>query len=289
MTPTEVLPGALAHAYLELLDVEAARKAVDAAALRRLQRAHLHQVPYETVDIVLGRPPGIDPIASARRVVGRRGGYCYHLNGAFSALLAWLGVDVTRHAAGVQNRATPEPVGPTGNHLALTATLPDGSRWLVDAGLGDGPLEPLPLTAGAHAQPGFRYGLGPSVCGEGIWRFDHDARGGFFGFDMDLRGPATMADFESMHARLSTDSSFTRTLTAQRWVGDRIEILRGCVLTELTHSETRTTELTEKHEWWSVVIDRFGLAYGDLPSDELDRLWTFVRDGHAAWLESGSP
>ena len=69
MTPPEVLPDDVADAYLELLDVEVARGAVDAAALRRLQRAHVHQVPYETVDIVLGRPPGIDPIASARRIV----------------------------------------------------------------------------------------------------------------------------------------------------------------------------------------------------------------------------
>jgi len=44
---------------------------------------------------------GIDPLGSARRILGGRGGYCYHLNGAFSALLAWLGVDVSRHLAGV--------------------------------------------------------------------------------------------------------------------------------------------------------------------------------------------
>ena len=44
--------------------------------------AHLERVPYETLDIVLGKPPGIDPLASARRILGGRGGYCYHLNGA---------------------------------------------------------------------------------------------------------------------------------------------------------------------------------------------------------------
>ena len=284
-----VLPDELAHAYLDLLEIDVERGAVDAAALGRLQIAHVQRVPYETLDIVLGRPPGIDPVDSARRVISGRGGYCYHLNGAFSALLAWLGVDVTRHLAGVQNRATAEPIGPNGNHMALTATFPDGSRWLVDAGLGDGPAEPLPLVAGRHDQLGFCYTLGPSVCGDGIWRFDHDVRGGFFGFDVDLGRAATIADFQSMHAQLSSNSHFTRTVTAQRWAGDRIEILRGCVFTELTQEESRTTDVTESHDWWSVVIDRFGLAYRDLGVDERERLWASVSDGHRAWVAAGRP
>jgi N-hydroxyarylamine O-acetyltransferase len=285
----DVLSDELAGAYLDLLEIDVERGAVDAAALARLQVAHVQRVPYETLDIVLGRPPGIDPASSARRVVGRRGGYCYHLNGAFSALLGWLGVDVTRHVAGVQNRMTAEPVGPNANHMALTATLPDGSRWLVDVGLGNGPVEPLPLAFGDHHQRGFRYTLGPSQSGEGIWRFDHDARGGFFGFDVDLRRAAAIADFTSMHAQLSTNSHFTRTVTAQRWSGDRIEILRGCVLTELTSKESRTTDVTESRDWWSVVIDRFGLAYGDLGVDERDRLWASVSDGHRGWVAAGRP
>ena len=61
-----------------------------------------------------GLPPAIDPLASARRILGGRGGYCYHLNGALSALLAWLRVDVTRHLAGVYGGRVEEPPGRTG-------------------------------------------------------------------------------------------------------------------------------------------------------------------------------
>ncbi len=103
------LPDDLARAYLDRLGVDVVPGDVQARDLARLQLAHVERLPYETVEIVLGRPPGIDPVASARRVVGGRGGYCFHMNGAFSALLAWLGVDVTRHVAGVQRRGDDAP------------------------------------------------------------------------------------------------------------------------------------------------------------------------------------
>jgi N-hydroxyarylamine O-acetyltransferase len=283
------LPDDVGHAYLARLDVDVAPGAVDADALARLQRAHVEHIPYETIEIVLGRPPGIDPIDSARRVVGGRGGYCYQLNGAFSALLAWLGVDVTRHLAGVQGRAVDRPVGPDGNHMALTARCDDGTEWLVDVGLGDGPPEPLRLVAGRHDQRGYRYALSPSTCGEGIWRFDHDPAGGFHGFDADLRAAAGIGDFESMHAKLSTESDFARIVTAQRWVGDEVEILRGCVLTQVAASARSSTDVTDENEWWGVVVDRFGLAYGDVPHDVRNRLWSHVQATHRAWEAKGRP
>ena len=197
-----------------------------------------------------GAPPGIDPIASARRIVGRRGGYCYHLNGGFSALLAWLEVDVTRHLAGVQGPGVSDPPGPNGNHLGLTVRTDDGDEWLVDVGLGDGPAEPIPLVAGSHEQGGYRYQLRPSAMTTAVWRFEHDPRGGFAGFDM-AGERATIADFESMHGQLSTQSRFAQVATAQRRSGERIEILRGCVYTELEPDDSRAHDVTEAADWWS--------------------------------------
>lgn len=281
MTSPERLPDELADAYLSLLEVDAARGRVDEATLRRLQVAHVGRVPYETLDMVVGRPPGIDPIASVRRIAGGRGGYCYHLNGAFSALLSWLGVDVTRHVAGVQRRGD-DPPGPNGNHLGLTARTSDGRAWLVDVGLGDGPAEPLPLAIGVHEQGGHRYRLARSTHAEDGWRFEHDPTGSFEGFDMES-GNAAICDFARMHAYLSTESGFARTVTAQRRLGDCIEILRGCVFTEASTAEIRTREITDPAEWWSLLIDRFRLAYDDLAHDERAALWQRVRADHETW------
>ncbi|MCY0952697.1 hypothetical protein [Streptomyces sp. H27-S2] len=46
-----------------------------AEGLFALQRAHLERVAYDNIDIQLGRPPGIDPERSARRVAAGGGGY----------------------------------------------------------------------------------------------------------------------------------------------------------------------------------------------------------------------
>src|SRR6266508_2004020 len=75
------MEGTTRRAYLERLGLEA--EPPSAEALQRLARAHVAVVPYETVWIHLGEAWTTDPAASAQRVAHqRRGGYCYHLNGA---------------------------------------------------------------------------------------------------------------------------------------------------------------------------------------------------------------
>ena len=74
----------------------------DAAALAELTRRHLASVPFENLSIHLGEPIELDEDALLAKIVDRRrGGFCYELNGAFGALLAHLGYDVTLLAARV--------------------------------------------------------------------------------------------------------------------------------------------------------------------------------------------
>jgi N-hydroxyarylamine O-acetyltransferase len=77
-------------AYLARLGLEREPPSVD--ALARIQRAHVERVPYETLWIHLGERWTVEPVASAERIARRRrGGYCFHLNGALSDLLRDLG------------------------------------------------------------------------------------------------------------------------------------------------------------------------------------------------------
>src|SRR5512139_1194232 len=124
-----------------------AAPAADADGLRRAHRAFVSAVPYENIAVQLGECGPIDPPALARRVVdGRRGGYCFEINTVLALLLEELGFAVERHEAVVHGE------GPT-NHMALVVTV-DGRRWLADAGLGEGFVDPLPLREGAHTGPG---------------------------------------------------------------------------------------------------------------------------------------
>jgi arylamine N-acetyltransferase len=276
-----------AVAYLEHLGVDAARGTVDAATLRALARAHVARVPYENIDIYRGQPPAIEPLACVERVIGGRGGYCFHLNGALVTLLEWLEVDVTRHVSGVQGGGREAP-GPNGNHLGITARLPDGSQWFVDAGLGDGPVEPLPLVFGTYEQSGFTYELRPSSFDPHGWRLEHDPRGAFIGADF-AAAPARTEQFLEMHQELSTapTSGFVRIADIMRRTDEGVEVLRGCMHMTTTSAGTESVDVDSEADWWGIVIDAFGLRYGDLPAAERARVWGMVRSAHEAWDAAG--
>ena len=258
-----------------------------AANLDALHRAHVERIPYEVIEIQLGRPTTVDPDEAAERIVARRrGGYCYHLNGAFSLLLQHLGYDVTWHRGGVQNPSSPEPVGATGNHLALTVTgLPSdenpAGEWFADAGLGDALHRPLPLIAGRYEQGPFTYALSRSEVEPGGWRFEHDPSGSFIG--MDFRpAQATQDDFQARHHYLSTapDSPFVRTCSIQRRDATGVDALTGCVLERIPTGESAV--LDTEDEWFGAIREVFGM-----PLDDIDRaaLWRRVRAAHQAWLQ----
>ncbi|MBE7550359.1 MAG: arylamine N-acetyltransferase [Anaerolineales bacterium] len=113
-----------------------------AETLRALHLAHLLAVPFENLDISLGRPIIPDETAFFRKIVERRrGGFCYELNGLFAALLRELGFDVTLLSARVARESG--GFGPEFDHLTLLVRLEE--RWLADVGFGDCFREPLRL------------------------------------------------------------------------------------------------------------------------------------------------
>ncbi|ASW53459.1 arylamine N-acetyltransferase [Plantactinospora sp. KBS50] len=283
------LPEPLVGAYLRRLglDPEAERRATPAPErLCRLHAAHVASVAYETLWIALGESRGIAPAESARYVVCGRGGYCYQLNSAFSALLASLGYPVRWHRAGVQRRRDPAPPGADGNHLTLTARV-DGRSWWLDVGLGDGPLEPAPLAT--TTGPGFR--LRRSDVVPGGWRLDHEPGGGFVGMDFTLgaTGPAALLPRHVAQSGAAT-SSFVRVVTVQRRTPAGVAALRGCVLTERPAADSASVrEVLRYAEWRALLADGFGLVLDDVPADRLTAVWRRLRAAHAEWDRAGRP
>ncbi len=117
--------------------------APSAEALADLQQAHVGAVPFENLDILLGRPIALDlESLQAKLVTARRGGYCFEQNTLFQAALETMGFEVTALAARVR-------VGATGirarTHMLLRVDLPEGP-FVADVGFGaDGPVRSLPL------------------------------------------------------------------------------------------------------------------------------------------------
>lgn len=115
-----------------------------AATLHGLTRAHVAAIPFENVDVVLGRHRGIGlDVVVDKLVRRRRGGYCYEHARLFAAVLTHLGFDLRKVMARVQ----PDRGGPR-THRALIVDV-EGEEQLVDVGFGASMVVPMPLRDGA--------------------------------------------------------------------------------------------------------------------------------------------
>ncbi|MCE6996380.1 arylamine N-acetyltransferase [Saccharothrix sp. S26] len=126
--------------------------------LRRLHRAHVLTIPFENLDVVLGRGVDLDvPAMQAKLLENRRGGYCYEHNMLLAALLDRLGYRVTRLFARPDlHYGKPLPR----THMALRVEVEDGTAYLADVGFGDsGPLDPVPFGDVVSEQAGWTYRL----------------------------------------------------------------------------------------------------------------------------------
>ena len=114
----------------------------DSRRLKAIHRAHQYAIPFENLDVQLGRPVVLDLEANYNKIVcQRRGGWCYEMNGVMGWALKQIGFEVMRMSAGVM-RVRAGDAG-LGNHLCLLVYLDE--RYLVDVGFGGSLAEPLPL------------------------------------------------------------------------------------------------------------------------------------------------
>ena len=108
--------------------------------LRGLHRAHMLAVPFENLDIPLHHPIVLDEGLLFDKIVNRRrGGFCFELNGLFSALLRELGFDLQRLSARVSDGNG--GFGIEFDHMTLLVQLEE--PYLADVGFGDSFREPL--------------------------------------------------------------------------------------------------------------------------------------------------
>jgi N-hydroxyarylamine O-acetyltransferase len=227
--------------------------------LATLHEAHVAAIPFENLDILLGKPILLDLPSLRRKLVdGRRGGYCFEQNTLFQAALQRLGFRVTSLAARV--RAGSDAVRPR-THMVLRVDLGDGPV-IADVGFGgDGFVRPLPLAASTETwegQTGFRLlrtddGFVLQTSQAGRWT-------DLYVFTLEPQHPV---DYDMANHFTSTypQSPFRNNLTAQRsWPGRRL-ILRNRDLVRREGDKVTATTI-EGPEHLLEVLDRdFGLAF----------------------------
>lgn len=255
-------------AYLRRVDYRG-RLDTTAETIRRLHRAHLAAIPFENIDVALGRGVGLDLASLQQKLVRQlRGGYCYEHNLLFAAVLERAGFRVTRLLARV--RMGTDKILPR-SHATLLVEAGD-TRWLADVGFGsEGLVEPIPFRDGAT-----------TTVGSWTWRLDHDG-------DWVLRALHDDGWFDlyafalerQHHVDFVVANHFTATHPSSPFV-DRLVVhrtgpyvrhsLHGAELTTRRATGTATRALSDT-ELPDVLRDTFALA---LSPGELARIRTLT-------------
>jgi N-hydroxyarylamine O-acetyltransferase len=226
--------------------------------LRGLHQRHLLSVPFENLDIHLGRPIVLSEDAFYEKIIrGHRGGFCYELNGSFSALLTMLGFKVTMLSARVASKSG--GFSPEFDHTTLLVALK--GRWLVDVGFGDSFTEPKRLDySGTQSDNGRVYRITRRSGGRLLSRWDAEKRLWEPQYMFSLR-PRKLEDFvrRSRYQETSPNSHFKKgrlcTLLAQN---GRV------TLTDTKLIVTRGSRRFERHvrgakEFNRLLQERFGI------------------------------
>lgn len=234
----------------------------DAATLARLHRAHLAAIPFENLDIQMGRLIALDAVSLQEALVlRRRGGYCFQQNALFRLALSALGFTVHAREARVRFAAT-LPVPPR-THMVLVVPI-DGVDWLVDVGFGaNGIVEPLRLDGTTATQDGWMFRVKREARLHVLQRRDGDRWLDLYAFTDD---DAATIDYVVGNWYTSThpDSKFVRTLTAQRMIGNVRHQLRDLSYSVARQGGEWQTRTITREELIPLLREVFGL---DVPED----------------------
>ncbi|MFH9727987.1 arylamine N-acetyltransferase [Streptomyces sp. NPDC017254] len=236
-----------------------------------LHRAHIRAVPFENLDVALGKQVPLDVKSLQGKLVERRrGGYCYEQNSLFAAVLERIGFSVA--GRGARNRSRGAALSPV-THALLVVTI-DGEQWLADVGFGwQGPLEPVPLRDGAHVeQSGWTCGIG--VEAEGIHVLRSLRQQGWtdlYAFSSQALYPG---DFTVMNHYSSShpESRFLGQVVAQRPGAElRRALVRDRLSTVGTDGVAEERVVTAS-ELISVLEGEFGIELDDEERTGLERM-----------------
>jgi N-hydroxyarylamine O-acetyltransferase len=240
-------------AYLDRVGV------ADTATLAELHRAHVAAIPFENLDIRLGRGIAVDlESIQAKLVHGRRGGYCYEHGLLFAAALERLGYPVQR-LLGRVGGYTEAPRGRT--HMALLVRA-DGERWLADVGFGGGLLEPLPFEVGGeHRQGGWLFRIRPAGPGWEVQERRPDGWATLYGFADEPQYPADVVVANHYTSTFPGSPFVTRVVVTRKDEQALRQFVDGTLIVTRPDftTEAREVELAE-------ALPQLGLALG---ADEL--------------------
>jgi N-hydroxyarylamine O-acetyltransferase len=235
------------------------------ATLESVLRAHMTRVPFENLDVLLGRGIRIDlDSVYGKLVTARRGGYCFEHGTLLLAGLQQLGFQPVAHAARVI-QMRPRSEAPL-THMFVTVQM-DGGTLVLDPGFGGhAPRVPVPLT-GEDVRDGDD--VHRMVRREGEWALETKIDGVPTALWSSTVEPAEPVDFVMANHFVSTfpESPFvTRLMLRALTPTVRVSMMNQDVTVRDAGGQ-RTRMVADRAHLRQLLIDQFGF---DLP--EVERL-----------------
>lgn len=223
--------------------------------LQNLHEAHVLAVPFENLDIHLGREIVLDEASLWMKIVEhKRGGFCYELNGLFALLLRALGFQVDLLSAAVA-RST-GGFGPEFDHLTLLVHLEED--WLADVGFGEAFRQPLRLQPVVVQRQNM-----------GSYRLEREGEAWIYqewdsawkpAYRFTLQ-PQALENFTTMckYQQTSPESHFTqKRVCSLATRSGRITLSDQCLIT--TIDGTRRERLLTDEEYRTILAEQFGIV-----------------------------
>jgi N-hydroxyarylamine O-acetyltransferase len=224
---------------------------------------HASSIPFENLDVLLGRGINVEPAAVERKLVHeRRGGYCFEQNHLLLLALQSLGFDVAPLSARVRWQR-PRDFIPPRTHLFVRVRI-DGETWLTDVGVGGVSLTSA-IRLNDPKDQSTSHELRRIVHEEGC--FFHQVRLGTEWHDVcEFTGeemPAIDRELANWWTSTSPNSKFRQNLMVARAgkQGDRFTLNNG----EYTHRRgaeiLAQKTITSPEELLTVLADSFDLHF----------------------------
>jgi N-hydroxyarylamine O-acetyltransferase len=234
------------------------------AVLTGLMRAHMRAIPFENLDVLLGRGIRVDlDSVFAKLVTARRGGYCFEHSTLLAAALTQAGFAPVAHSARVVMVA-PRSASPR-THMFLSVAI-DGTTYLVDSGFGGhGPLVPIPLVENCKVREG--PDLHRLARRGGEWVLETPIGGAMTPLWMSTLEPESPIDFVMANHFTSTwsESPFVNRLMLRALTPDgRVSVMNRDV-TVLRGAASEKRALADRTALRRLLVEHFGF---DLPEAE---------------------
>jgi N-hydroxyarylamine O-acetyltransferase len=240
----------------------------DARTLSEIHRAHISAIPYDALDVQLGRQKALAEEAFFENLVRRRrGGWCYEMNGLLTRVLRELGFSVTRVAGAVARDSLGEQA--VGNHLVGLVDL--DRRWVADVGLADGPLDPFPLEERSWSEGRLEFRL--ERLQDGWWRFHNHVHGLARSFDF-TEEPRELAWYQDMCSALQTQdfSPFVQYAIASRRSATGYEAVRDTTHFQVVDGALTKRDLSDVTDYRRVLASILGVDLGE----DVATLWRTI-------------